>query len=156
MPRPRPPHLQREKNRHGKTVWFVRIGKGPRTRLRAVYGTPEFDAEYQAALNGEPLRGTATVRIGSLEWLWMLYRQTGAWTRLSLATRKQRENIMHAVLKTGGDKPLSSVTSAAIRNGVDRRKPYAARHFVDTLHGMFKWAVDAQHISTDPTAVTVV
>lgn len=32
MARPRPPHLHREKTRHGKHVWYVRIGKGPRTR----------------------------------------------------------------------------------------------------------------------------
>ena len=30
MPRPRPPHLHQETNRHGKIVWYVRIGKGPR------------------------------------------------------------------------------------------------------------------------------
>jgi hypothetical protein len=35
MPRPRPPHVIREKTRHGHTVWYVRIDKGPRIRLRA-------------------------------------------------------------------------------------------------------------------------
>jgi hypothetical protein len=34
----------------GKVVWYVRLGRGPRTRIRAEFGTPEFDAEYQAAL----------------------------------------------------------------------------------------------------------
>src|SRR5262249_5835560 len=29
MPRPRPPHLHRQVTRHGKAVWYVRIGKGP-------------------------------------------------------------------------------------------------------------------------------
>jgi len=52
MPRPRPPHLQREVTRHGKANWYVRIGKGPRVRIRADFGTPEFDAEYQAAITG--------------------------------------------------------------------------------------------------------
>ena len=47
MPRPRPPHLHRETNRHGKMVWYVRIGKGPRIRIKAVYGTPEFEAAYR-------------------------------------------------------------------------------------------------------------
>ena len=49
MPRPRPPFLSREVTRHGKAVWYVRRN-GKRIRLRAEYGTPEFDAEYQAAL----------------------------------------------------------------------------------------------------------
>jgi integrase len=152
MPRPRPPHLHREVNRHGKAVWYVREGKGPRIRIKAEYGTPEFEAAYQAALRGEVSSSPTKATRGSLEWLWMLYRQTGAWTELSLATRKQRENIMRQVLATGGNVPLSSITGKAIEQGIQRRKPYAGRHFVDTLHGLFKWAVKAQHVSSDPTA----
>lgn len=151
MPRPRPPHLHRETNRHGKTVWYVRIGKGPRVRIKADYGAPEFELAYQAALHGESSQPPAKAARGSLEWLWMLYRQTSAWTELSMATRKQRENIMRQVLKTGGNQPLSKITRGAVKQGVDRRKPYAARHFVDTLHGMFKWAVSSQHVKEDPT-----
>ena len=152
MPRPRPPHLHRQVTRHGKAVWYVRIGKGARIRIKAAYGTPEFEAAYQAALRGEaPQRAAGAVK-GSLEWLWMLYRQTAVWTDLSLATRRQRERIMLQVLKTGGNVPLSAITGKAIEQGIQRRKPYAARHFVDTLHGMFKWAVKAQHVAVDPTA----
>jgi integrase len=151
MPRPRPPHLHRETNRHGKTVWYVRVGKGPRIRINGEYGSPEFDNAYQAALRGDAPQPAAKAARGSLEWLWMLYRQTSAWTDLALATRKQRENIMRQVLATGGNQPLSKITSGAVKHGIDRRKPYAARHFVDTMHGMFKWAVKAQHVTSDPT-----
>jgi integrase len=152
MPRPRPPHLHRETSRHGKTVWCVRIGKGPRIRIKAVYGTPEFEEAYQAALNGDAPRGSAKATKGTLGWLWMHYRQTTAWTDLSLATRKQRERIMRQVLATGGDQPLSKITPRAIQLGIERRKSFAARHFVDTLRGMFKWAVAAEHVKSDPTA----
>ena len=151
MPRPRPPHLHKETSRHGKTVWYVREGKGPRIRIKAAYGTLEFDEAYQDALNGKSPRPADKAVKGSLEWLWMLYRQTGAWTELSLATRKQRENIMRGVLKTGGNQPLSKITSKAIDQGIERRKAFAGRHFLDTMRGMFKWAVGAQHISADPT-----
>jgi integrase len=152
MPRPRPPHLHRETNRHGNVVWYVRLGKGPRVRIKAIYGTPEFEMAYQAAINGESPKARGKAAKGSLEWLWMLYRQTGAWTDLSMATRRQRENIMHGVLKTGGNKPLSSITGSAIKHGIDRRKPFAARHFVDTMRGLYKWAVAAEHVTSDPTA----
>lgn len=152
MPRPRPPHLHRETNRHGNAAWYVREGKGPRIRIKGEYGTPEFDAAYRAAINGELPQPAGKAVKGSLEWLWMLYRQTGAWTDLSMATRRQRENIMRGVLKTGGNQPLSKITGAAIKQGIDRRKPFAARHFVDTMRGMFKWAVAAEHVGADPTA----
>jgi integrase len=59
---------------------------------------------------------------------------------------------MHGVLKTGGNKPLSSITGSAIKQGIDRRKPFAARHFVDTMRGLYKWAVAAEHVTSDPTA----
>jgi hypothetical protein len=50
MPRPRPPHLHREPLKRGEARWYVRIGHGPRTRIKERYGTPEFDAAYQAAI----------------------------------------------------------------------------------------------------------
>ena len=152
MPRPRPPHLHRETSRHGKTIWYVRVGKGPRIRIKAEYGSPEFEMAYQAALSGKSPQPAAKASRGSLEWLWMLYRQTNAWTELSLATRKQRERIMCGVLKTSGNQPLSKITGGAIQKGIERRKPFAARHFVDTMRGMFKWAVAAEHVKSDPTA----
>ena len=55
MPRPRPPFLSREINRHGTAVWYVRRN-GKRIRIRAAFGTAEFDAEYQAIVD----RATAT------------------------------------------------------------------------------------------------
>lgn len=155
MPRPRPPHLHREITRHGKVTWVVRIGKGPRTRLRAAYGTPEFDAEYQAAIGGEPLPGAAArVLATSLQWLWDSYRDTGAWTGLALSTRRQRENIMLHVLKDSGAKPYAAIRSSHIQAGIERRSktPAAARNFLDTMKGLFRWARKRQHVKIDPTA----
>ena len=62
MPRQRPPHLQRETTRHGRIAWYVRVGKGPRIRIRADYGTQEFIAEYEADVSGK----TATKKGASL------------------------------------------------------------------------------------------
>ena len=60
MPRPRPPYLHHETTRHKRRVWYVRIGRGPRIRLKADFGTPQFEAEYQAAIRGErPPQGEA-------------------------------------------------------------------------------------------------
>ncbi len=120
MPRPRPPHLQRQITRHGKVVWYVRIGKGPRVRIRSAFGTPDFQAEYQATMSGTPKvrKGQAS---GSLAWLIARYRETTAWTNLSLATRRQRENIFLHVLETAGDKPFVKIDTAAVIAGRDRR-----------------------------------
>lgn len=153
MPKPRPMHLHKEINRHGKTVWYVRFGKGPRIRLTADFGTPEFDEQYQEALAGRKPRKVGKTARGTLEWLWMLYCASTAWTGLSPATRKQRLNIMKPVLKTAGNDPLSKITTGAIRKGVERRAqtPTQAKHMVTTMRNLFSWAISMDLAKTDPT-----
>ena len=158
MPRPRPPHLHRQVSRHGKTVWYVRIGKGPRIRIRSGFGTPEFDPEYQAAIAGLPARQRPRMTVHrSARWPgW-----SSATVRLppgrdlSLASRRQRENIFEHVLEAAGRQPFAQITTASIMAGRDRRAkttPAQARKFLDTMRGLFRWAVNAKLLKVDPTA----
>src|SRR5262245_41084911 len=155
MPRPRPPHLHRQVTRHGKTVWYMRVGKGPRVRIRADFGTPEFGTEYQAAITGagrpQQVKGEA---FGSLGWLIARYRETTAWAALAAATRKQRENIFRQVIETAGGQPFTRIDQATMIAGRDRRAhtPNQARHFLDALRGLFRWALSAKLVRHDPTA----
>lgn len=154
MPRPRPPHLHTEVTRHGKRVWYVRVGKGPRTRLTAEYGSPEFNAAYQAAIAGEPAPSAkGRSKAGSLQWLVDRYRDSSAWSGLSPATRKQRDNIFRGVLEKAGDVPFPEIDRKTIVAGRERRKatPAMARHFVETMRGLYRWALDAELVTEDPT-----
>jgi integrase len=156
MPAPRPPYLHREVTRHGKVVWYARAGgnsRGPRVKLRAEFGTAEFWSEYQAALASTPGKPEGPYG-GTLSWLVERYRETTAWTNLSLATRRQRENIFAHVLETAGKEPFAKITSATIMAGRDRRAatPSQARHFLDTMRGLFRWAAKARMVKIDPTA----
>jgi integrase len=153
MPRPRPPYLSSETTRHGKTVWYVRRA-GKRIRLRARYGTAEFEAQYQAALSATPQqRDKDAPSAGTLAWLITRYRETTAWQNLSLATRRQRENIFRQVIKSAGDQPIARITTATILAGRDRRSktPFQARHFLDAMRHLFSWAAKAQMVKTNPT-----
>src|SRR4051812_33552419 len=114
MPRPRPPHLHRETTRHGRTTWYVRVGKGPRVRLRAEFGTSEFNLEYQDAVAGKIRRKDSGAATGTLAWLVARYRESSAWLALSMATRRQRENILKQVLSTAGSEPIGRIDRKAI------------------------------------------
>src|SRR6516165_2466103 len=153
MPRPRAPHLQREVTRHGRAVWYVRVGKGPRIRLTAEYGSPEFAAAYRAALEGKPPTRSSQARAGSLHWLIEQYRESSAWRGYSLATRRQRENIFKQVIASAGHEPFTRISEATIVTGRERRRdtPFQARHFLDAMRGLFAWASEAQHVRIDPT-----
>ncbi|MFZ0458730.1 MAG: tyrosine-type recombinase/integrase [Rhodoplanes sp.] len=154
MPRPRPPHLHREQTRHDRMVWYVRIGKGPRIRIRAEFGTPEFDVEYQAAIRGEIRRPKGSPALGTLAWLLTRYRETTDWMALSPATRRQRDNIFLHVLETAGHHPYAKVTAGTIIAGKERRAatPAQARNFLDAMRGLFRWALKAKLIKADPTS----
>lgn len=154
MPRPRPPHLHRETTRHDKAVWYVRVGKGPRVRIRAEYGTEEFRGEYQAAIEGRPQAVRGAPAVGTLAWLLARYRESSAWNPgLSAATRRQRDNIFVHVLEKAGHKPYEKITKTVIEQGRERRAatPSQARNFLDAMRGLFRWATKAGHVRTDPT-----
>src|SRR5215471_5315483 len=87
-----------------------------------------------------------------MAWLIERYREVNAWTSLSMATRRQRENIFKQVIKTAGGTPYASITSAMIAKGRDRRSetPFQARHFIDTMRGLFAWAKSAGFVKNNP------
>ncbi|MBN9546962.1 MAG: tyrosine-type recombinase/integrase [Alphaproteobacteria bacterium] len=153
MPKPRPPYLQKQITRHGKTVWYVRKGEGPRIRIAGEFGTEDFNANYINAVESIISKPKIKVRTASLQWLWDTYMQSSAWADLSPATRKQRENIMLHVLESAGVEPYGQITSETIEDGKSRRRetPSQARNFLDCMRGLFRWAKDAGHNKTDPT-----
>ncbi|WP_298356917.1 tyrosine-type recombinase/integrase [Rhodoblastus sp.] len=154
MPRPRPPYLQREVTRHGKTLWYVRRDKGPRIRINGAFGSPEFMTEYHRAVAGQiAATRPPPVKTNTLRWLLARYRESAAWAKLSPATRRQRENIFLPILKSAGDEPFAAITKQDIAKGVDRRAatPFAAANFVKAMRGLFQWAMAAGHVEQDPT-----
>ena len=152
--RRRPPYLLKETNRHGRTVWYVRKGDGPRVRIRGDYGSAEFVEAYEAAVNGRSQPQQAAASAGSLEWLITRYRETGAWQSLAASTRKGRERIFLQTIEAAGTLPYASLTRAVIVAGREKRAatPAQARTFLDALRGLFRWALDAGLVSVDPTA----
>ena len=155
MPKRLAPYLSHERTRHGRSVWYFRRN-GKRIRLRAEYGTPEFEAAYQAALTGAPRAVKAGVpakaAAGTLAWLIERYRETTAWSDLSPATRRNRENHFKQVIKAAGAQPIHRISSQVIIAGRDRRAdtPAQARNFLDAMRGLFKWAKHAKHLAVDP------
>jgi integrase len=134
-------------------VWYVRLDRGPRIRIKAAFGTAEFDSEYQAALNGTPIRKAAP-SLNSLTWLLTRYRETAAWTALSAATRRQRENIFKQLIETAGHQSFARIATSDIEAGKERRAhtPAQARNFLDAMRGLFRWAKSAGLVKYDPTA----
>jgi integrase len=153
MARPRPPHLQRGTSRHGKTIWFVQMKRGaPKIRIRGEYGSPEFEAAFQAAVAAPPSKPEIKASKGTLEWAWILYKQSASWQSKAKSTRRQRENIMKHVLASAGSSPLADIDDVSISEGVDRRAktPSQAKNFAQTVCQLFLWLKKNKIVSANP------
>ena len=154
MPRPRPPHLNRETTRHGTVVWYVRRGDGPRIRIRGEYGSPAFQAAYEAAVRGRPAPEAKPSTVGTVAWLVERYLTSRQWSEeLSAATRAQRHGLLKAMVEIAGHERADAITRRAIQEGMDRRKakPHGANNWLKTMRGLFAWAVDSEMVPADPT-----
>lgn len=152
MPK-RLPYLYREKTRHGKIVWYARLGHGPRTRMPGEYGTQEFMDAYKAVLAGEPIQKPGRADPRSLQWLFEQWQQSSDWSQTAHSTRRQRENVLARIIADNPKVPFQSITADHIRAGRERRKatPAAANNFIKTMRALFRWAEEAGHVTSNPT-----
>lgn len=156
MPRNRKQYLVREKNRHGKWVWYVRVSRqAPRVRIRAEFGSPEFDTQVDAAIAGTAKpTSSAKPHKGSLRWLADKWRESSDWHGTAPSTKRQRDNILVHILAANGDKPFALITDDDILAGRERRMktPFAANNFLKTMRAMFGWAKSVKLVKVNPAA----
>lgn len=155
MPRPRPLYLHKTTSRHGRTVWYVRRSKAhPKIRIRGEYGSKEFMAAYQAAIQGEISPPAPTGPEDSFAAVLHRYRASAAWKQLAPSTRTHRDTILRPILKEHGKEPIRFFDRKNIQAGIDRRRdrPWAVRNFFKSLSGLLRWAAEAGVIEHDPTA----
>lgn len=153
MPVRLPLHLYREKTRHGRHVYYVRVGHGPRTRIHEDYDTDPFWDAYRGALSGKPPEKEKGPALGTFAWLIGRYIASAEWSDLSAATRKQRHTVYRAVEGTAGDRPAAKIQRGDILGSRDKRrdKPHAANNYVKAMRGLFGWAVERDLLKADPT-----
>jgi integrase len=152
MPRQKYPNVYVEIKR-GKKAFYYRVGHGERYRLREPYGTPEFDAEYQAALSGALVsRAGRRVGKGTLKWLADEYRQSADWRSMGEASRKKNGGYIFDTVEKHGEEKLSDITRRSIVLGLNKRadKPYVANAWLAAMRPLFDYAVQIEAINFNP------
>jgi integrase len=146
-----PPHVQVERTRHGKVVYYFRRSQGsPRIRLPAPT-EPGFRAAYAAALTNAEKPASKAGK-GSLEWLVDAYKRSAHWANLKPSTRRMRDNILKRVVTESGQVPFAAITRRHINEAVDRRLPHAGNSFRKVMSQMFAWAVSVDLVPVNPVA----
>ena len=156
MPKRPLPYLQREDR--GKTVsWYVRridpaTGNGPRIRIRGVYGSQEFMAQYNAALAGTAPSAQDKPAKGTLKWLIDAFTTSSEWYGLARETRKQLGYQFDRLAGSAGAKPLSDISPETIIVARDKRaaRPSDANKFLKASRRLFAHGIVLGAIKSNP------
>jgi hypothetical protein len=149
MPKPKFWGVEPNRNRHGRLRWYFRRDrKSRRVRLPDAYGSPEFEAAYEAAVAGKPLpmlpgQGLIQARRasrGKLGWLIKLYLQSAEFQAARPATRRPRVTLLEKLAEgPQGTADIEDIDRAAIQASMNARRAtvHMANVWLGTVSNMF-------------------
>ncbi len=144
-------------DRHGNLRTYLRR-RGRKVRLREIVGTPEFDAEYHAALEGGPQAPESHRKVpvssGSLRWLVEHYYVSADFTGLNELTQKRRRVALDDICEEHGSKPFRKLEAKHVQlliRDAMADTPVAANNRIKELRQVFKWAISVGHAVINPT-----
>lgn len=145
-------YLVREVTRHGKVKWYFRRGHGPRIEIVGEYGSPQFMANYSAALNGSQPEVASNKKQFTIAWCIEQFTKSHAWGSLANESRKQLSYQFSRLAENAGLHDFRSITRKDVLAGRDRRAgtPSDANKYVRAMAMLAKFAVDQEWISASP------
>jgi integrase len=147
------PGASKFRDRHGKWRWRAR-GKGkPTVMLSGEYGSPEFEAAWNAWANGKPLEvGKNRVVPGTISALLIDYYQSPEFNVLAHATQKTYRATLERFREKNGTKFVTSITTHGIVSGIrDKLKADAWNMMLRALRHLCRYAVARAKMASDPT-----
>lgn len=150
MPRKLPPNVRAERTRHGKIVFYHRIGLGKRTRLHGVPGTDEFKASARLAETGQA--PAPKTKSGSFGWLVEKYAAPSMPDLLGIkpSTHAAYTATLRAIVAQNPARKANAITRANVQAGMAKRTPNAANNMLRALNSLFGWAVSMELMPTNP------
>jgi integrase len=146
-------------DRHGNSRWYFRRPGQRKIRLPGLPGSDEFMAVYRTALAGQtvplPVARRGVAQAGTLRWLCLEYFNSAQFknTLPSPRSRQVRRRELERVCEIAGEEKVSDITTIVVRKGMDRRAdtPEAANGFLKAMRGLFRFALEYEHVRSDPT-----
>jgi integrase/recombinase XerD len=152
------PYLLRERSRHGRTVYYVRVGASRRVRVLGEPGSTEFLAAYTVALQSlaaapapQPAPEARRVKPGSVAMAVNTYLASASLGKLATAGQRRHERTLRAIAAALPDLPLSSLTDQVIEASRPDT-PGAADNFVKIVRRWLAWCVKQKLVETNAAA----
>lgn len=147
-------HIEKFRTRHGKTIWYFRVGKGARVRLPDDPASPGFERAYNEALAAHLAGILQQPRARTLAWLIEQYRASPQYAALAKETRKQFRYQLDRMRAKAGKAPLAEITQESIVRGRDDRRgtPSDANKYLRASKRLYAFAVEHGWMRENPAA----
>jgi integrase len=152
------PHLYRDKDRQGCERWRLRVPRRKTVTIKGAYGSPEFAANYKAAIEGAPVEKQGLVtKHGTMAALGRSYLRSAAFAALSPATQRARRYLIEQFIAKFGPLPVAGREYGFQRNHVKKimddhaSTPGVARNVLSMLRILMALAIEEGIRDDDPT-----
>ncbi|WP_456821803.1 tyrosine-type recombinase/integrase [Bradyrhizobium sp. USDA 4502] len=172
-------YLHVDVSQRGQLRYYVQLrNKLPKIRIKAEFGTADFDGEVDAAIAAQialfgnegdyihaqkqrneehPALPATPAAPGTLRWYWNGYKQSDHWLGdlsvghegLAESTRLQRTGLIESLLPENGEKPFAVLTRKVIKAEMKARTPSQAGNLLSAVRGMIRWLIDENHLDED-------
>jgi integrase len=147
-------YVIKDVDRYGVVRWYYRAPGCKKIKLPSPDHPSFFEALATAKAEAEPQRRGGPALDGSLRWLCLSYMESAAYTReLSQQTRMVRKRILDRICLAYGGKDFKSFDSSlvmALRDKWAKDGSEAGNSAVKALRQVFKWAIEAKHLRSNP------
>jgi integrase len=147
-----PKYTQAWVDSEGRPHHYFRRPCYPRVPLKGLPWSPQFMADYEAALQGPQLQiGAKRTKPGSLDVAVIAYYTSLEFRSLALGTQKMRRAILERFRREHGDKPIALLPQKFIAVMLSKMKPFAARNWLKTIRHLMQFCLTQELCAVDPT-----
>lgn len=150
-------NIDRFVDRHGKSRYYYRAGKGKRTKLPGLPGSPEFMLAYEEAVRRHPVQREQRMRgdPGTFDRLVQEYFSSMEFRGLAASTQKTYRSVIERLLvdENIGHRLVREMRREHVRSIIARRAetPGAANSLLQKIKVLIHFAIDNGWRSDDPT-----
>lgn len=150
-------HVDRFRDRHGRTRFYFRRAHGPRAPLPGVPGSPEFMDAYNQALTGEQPspRPKSLAAAGTFDRLALDYFASPEFLSLAASSQRTYRSVIERVIgdERIGHRLVKEMTREHVRRILAKRAdtPGAANSVLQKLKVLIHFAIDNGWRQDDPT-----
>jgi integrase len=148
------PYTYRDIDRQGAERWRLRAPRRPTVTIKGAYGSPEFAANYRAAMEGMPVESKITTgKHGTIAAIALSYLRSAVFADLAASSQRNRRAFIDQLVIAYGALPITGLERRHVRILMDEnaKTPGKARGLLAALRALTTLALEDNIIGTDPT-----